>query len=500
MTGRMPAERFATFPVQNLDGQFVLCRSDAHVPPGWPVQERAGWRLAAHASLPVLSLCARDGASVGWMLGWPISGDGVWLEGDVTLAIPADAGDAEFAASLYQLGGKFLAVWLPARGGSVWLDAGGTLSCVFSPAHQLVAATPSLVPYSHGCEDDTDLLARTGLMDGTRNPDGLSFSFAFGTTSRRGVERLLPNHALNLDTWTVRRHWPSAPIAADADPRDVVARVGAIVERNMRAVASRMPVRLPLTAGHDSRALLACARTLLDRIELLTIAFPDGSARMDVTVAEHLARRQKLVHRTLVCGPSNVAQLDEWLWRTGACVGSARGWQAMNAYASLPDSRPEISGALGEAARASYWKDLRAANGMPDANTVVRALALPETPDLVLRARAWLDSLPATRPMHVVDLVLLEQRVGSWSGVVPYGHARALPFRFTPFAHRDAIESMLRLPDEYKLAARFPRDLIASRWPELLAVPFNRYSGFAHYVNRARKHVWRARRALSRSR
>jgi hypothetical protein len=72
----------------------------------------------------------------------------------------------------------------------VYVDCAASLPAVFAPSHERVASTPTLVPCSRGCEDAIDLIRATGLP---ASRGGLSFALAFGLTSRRGVERLLPN-------------------------------------------------------------------------------------------------------------------------------------------------------------------------------------------------------------------------------------------------------------------------------------------------------------------
>lgn len=40
-----------------------------------------------------------------------------------------------------------------------------------------------------------------------------------------------------------------------------------------------------LTAGRDTRVLLACGRNLLDRLELFTLAIPNASGQLDIQIA-----------------------------------------------------------------------------------------------------------------------------------------------------------------------------------------------------------------------
>jgi hypothetical protein len=72
----------------------------------------------------------------------------------------------------------------------------------------------------------------------------------------------------------------------------------------------------------------------------------------------------------------------------------------------------------------------------------------------------------------VLHLLYLENRMGCWAG--PQTYAR-VGFRDTiwPFNHRDAIGALIRLPPRYSHEARFVTDIIRSRWPELLEIPFN---------------------------
>jgi len=485
------SELAARFDRSSLAGQFVLARSPEAVPPGWAVHEARGWVLAVHPALPVYTMRAVDGSGIGWLLGFPIDAAGRWVDADMVLAQGPDPSPGEFEERLYELGGQFLGVLLTPGIERVYLDCAGSLSAVFAPSHELVASTPSLIPFSRGCEDAIDLIRATGLP-AARND--LSFALAFGLTSRRGVERLLPNHALDLRDWSVKRHWPPAPLDDRADPRAVVEGVARIIERHIAATVTRRPAYLPLTGGYDSRTLLACARSCLDAIHLHTLALGDRTAHFDIAMARQLARRHGLRHEVIECEAPGAEEQDAWLWRTGLCVGGARGWRVFRTMQRFDPARVELTGQGGEAARASYWRDLGGDKSPLTEHAVVRALVLPPLPEILARARTWLDTLPASRFMHVVDLVYIEQRLGPWAGVVNYGDAA--PARLYPFAHRASFTAMLRLPDEYKQSGQFPRELIASRWPELLQDPFNRLPGWRHYAYRAKRRVWLARRAL----
>lgn len=470
----------------DLAGQFILCRSEALAPSGWPSRRLRGWVLAAHPRLPMVDIVDASGAAVGWLAGHAVDEAGAMVADRFVVRDSANTRALE--DELYRIGGHFVAIVLAAAHERVYLDPAGALSCVYAATLQAVCATPSLIPYGMGCDDDDELIRQSGV------PYRRAL-LGFGLTPRRGVERILPNHYLDLGAWTTHRHWPPAPIAGSGDPVDAVHTVARVLERHTRALAAG-PAYLALTAGYDSRSVLACAREHRDAIELFTLAIPDESGALDVEVARRLARRFGLRHRVIPYQRPTPAQRDAWVWRTGFAVYEPRGVDATGMYSRLDPGRPEVAGVAGEAARAAYWRELGAGAAVT-AQQLLAVMNLPATERLVTRARAWLDGLPAERPMQVVDLFYLEQRLGSWGGVLPYAEAHATAFRFYPFVHRDAFAAMLSLPDDYKLAARFPLDLIRARWPELADIPFNRGSSVRHHARSLRRRIWRLRRALA---
>ncbi len=483
---RSARELSAVYDRADLAAQFVLCRTEALVPAGWPVWQHAGWLLAAHPKLRVTDLFAR-GEPCGWLVGDAIDETGARNGDRFDLdAVPGDT--TAFESAFYRFGGRFLGVLVGAGRERVYLDPAGGQSCVYAPSLELVCSTPSLVPYGLGCDDNDELIRDTGVPFN-------SAVLGFGLTPRRGVQRLLPNHFLDLSNWTGHRHWPTAPIRGDRDAADAVAVVSAVVERHIRAFTADAHVYMPLTAGYDTRSILACARDHVDRAEFITFDIPDRTGRLDVEIACRIAREYGLNHRVIPHPDATVEQLEKWLWRTGFSVAEPRGWMATGAYALLDPSRPEISGVLGEVARAGFWGDLgHVVPITPDA--LVDALDLPILPQFVELAAAWLRDVPADRPMNIIDLFLVEQYIGPWGAVLPYGEAHSVGPRIFPKNHRDALMAMLGLPDAYKLARRFQHDIIGSRWPELARIPFNRTTGLRHYVRKARRSVWLVRQSL----
>ena len=117
----------------DLAGQFLLSRSKSLGPAGWAVGSSQGWYLATHPTLPVIKILGGEGSLLGWLLGYPITPDGMLLSTGASLpfALSLRNGEAEFERALYSLGGRFAAIYWLAGNPRVYLDPCGSLAVVF---------------------------------------------------------------------------------------------------------------------------------------------------------------------------------------------------------------------------------------------------------------------------------------------------------------------------------------------------------------------------------
>jgi hypothetical protein len=305
------------------------------------------------------------------------------------------------------------------------------------------------------------------------------------TTLDPTISRLLPNHYLDLTTWQAVRHHPKTfdPMH-DADVPHAVSRLVSVLQRQIGAVLhATTRLYMPLTAGLDSRTLLACSRFGHEGIEYVTFDYTPWrqrrSEQLDLDVARRLARRVGLRH-TVVPISANVPAViaSGYLHRTGFSGGNGKAWDFEDACQRHLDlSGGWLTGFAGEVGRAFYWHagDRETERWSP-AELLTR-LHLPASPRLQEAMRRWLAGLPDDLPLSsLLGLAYLEHRIGCWAAPHLYG---AAPFavNLTPFCHREAFDLMLRLPPEYRKRKALARDICTATWPELLSLPFNAYPG-----------------------
>jgi hypothetical protein len=460
-------------PVASSPGQFVLAEDVRAVPSEWVRATCQGWSLWHCRHLPVRSIVDQEGTPVGWLLGdaipRPGADPGPWRTSE-TCGAPAFIHALESA--LEDLAGKYVAIVLNASAARVYPDPGGILSVVYNATERTVASTVRFATTAP--HHDTELAEALDIPNRDRY-------FPFGLTPDRRVRRLLPSHFLELQTFRSVRYWPTLSLfRATRDADGVVAAIGSCLRENVETMSASGPLRISLTAGRDSRSVLAAARLLHPRIVCYTFGLPDPRTQIDCRVARRIARQVGLRHEVVPWVDPSPRDLEEWQERTGGCVGG-RVWRLASTRKQLTGPGVRASGLCGEVGRGFYWRaeDFDGLAFSPE--ELISRLGLPANGRLHGEAEQWLAGLPVTERPDVLDLLYVEQRLGCWAGPQQYGdegNVKSAP----PLCDRRLFNLMLSLSCEYRFAQRLSSDLIATLWPELLTIPFNQEIGLRRTV------------------
>lgn len=460
--------------------QFLIGRSLGALPPGFrTIPLHGGLALAADARAIAFPLVV-GGEPCGLVLGWPILIEqGRMLAGPLALDLPepVSAGAIE-AAVMDRLGGSFLFVVSRADGSFVYLDASATMGLVYDPALQLAASSADLLL---GTDYDRRL-DRALIREFAADRDGW---FTTGLTAHTGVFRLLPNHRLDLGTFTAARHFPAQMPAYVDDPRETVRAIGVDIARATKAALAGGACLQCLTGGNETRALLAANREQAPALDFVTLAVP--GAEMDMHLAKRLAAITGVRHRML---PPVTASAEEMAkWRRGA--GHAQsGMNAVYHRTVTPLAGKVLIGGLGgEVGRGFLWPADLAADTAITPEFLLTRLKLPHHRLLVPRVEAWLAGLPAgLDPWQVLDLAYLELRNGPWAFGQGYGSHG--PRDLHPLISRRQFWRMWSLSPGVRRNPGFLSLLTREFWPELSAVPINSYGDWRDYLALARK-LWR---------
>lgn len=476
----------------DLTNQFILSREPLQLPPGWVVRERQGWCLAAHPALSVLPVRRADGATPGWVLGVVIDDN----DRVVTHSVDVAGTDKDGLLKAFaRLRGRFAVIVIDREWQRIYPDPAASLGVIFGDQKGPAASTVSLLdeqrfPRNHS------LTALLGMPDSDK-------WYPFGLTPRRGVTRLLPNHFLDLSTWRQARYWPTSTLSTtEASTDAVIETIAQRMRGTVAAVAAHWPIQLPLTAGKDSRVLLAAAREVISRGRCFVMA--SGRLDKDVAMARKVASRAGVGIDVLRVETGSPQDFDRWMFRTGDSVAGriARDYVTLRQLDSQGALLPGNGGAVGKGV---YWRpdDCRGdtINEEPlTPEVVLRRIKLPIAEPLVEQAAVWLAGLAAQQRLAVLDLLYLEQRLGCWAGPQQYGVDPFVACHLSPYTDRVVFEAMLALPVRYKRENHLARDLCHRLWPELARLPFNQWPGFRGWIVRCRARLPRSTPFIARRR
>ena len=216
--------------------------------------------------------------------------------------------------------------------------------------------------------------------------------YTFGLTPRVDVHRVLPNHYLDLATWKTVRHWPTGqPVFVSPDQVGAqVERIASRIERTISAVVRHGPTTMSLTAGHDTRVLLACARDVRHKIEFGTLRIPDPKAELDCDIADRIARRHGLKHEIFDWIEASEEDIQEWLYRTGSCAVAGRTMRGVRCGRHPSPQVISINGVMGELGRPYYWRSSDREDARLSARDLVERINLPACDLVVRECEKWL--------------------------------------------------------------------------------------------------------------
>lgn len=371
---------------------------------------------------------------------------------------------------------------LPKR---LYPDCGGSVPIVFCAQSQRLGSSAYMFLDSAEYDDRFN----RALHDRVVAHD-VSGSWITGTlTAHHGIERLLPNFYLDLEQWKAQRFWPHvANFQLSAGLSDTADLTADAMTGFLGAVAREYRTGITMTAGYDSRMLIAAARQVRDKVTFFTIGA--AGAGVDQDMSARISADLGLQHHLAPVIAANEQDKAQWDRFVGHVVRES----TRDVFPTLRalDYDVILTGMYGETGRARlYRQDSDKINkGPATAEFVLSRLTLPLVPEVVENVERWLAPIVGLPRSAVLDLAFNELRFGSWAmGQAPV--QKAMQLAMMPFAQR-AIQGafMTMEPSEQGTTALF--DAIGERmWPEAMAYPINQYGDYRDWTAKFTKYLHR---------
>lgn len=476
---------------EDLLRQFIVCKRLSLIPKEcqqterqqtvWKQESIGSFWIGVHPDLPIMNVVSQSGHIKACFLGYVIDPFSCTYNKPILPESTDSPGSDSFnsiEAYLNTLSGRFVCIVTDNQSTRIYLDASGSLPMLYSPQQEIAASSHMLIPYTDEIDDHTELIQQLNFHES----NGI---YPFGLTSRQQIKRLLPNHFLSLDTWAATRHWPlpsSAPNNSlvyfpTKDESSLLAeKIGNVMKKTITTILNQgFTPYMSLTAGVDSRTLLACAYSRKEAINFFTWELPDSMAQLDIEVATKISKKHHLNYQVFPYESASESDVGKWLYRTSVTIGEVRGQDLTSTVNNMDSTQPYFAGNVSEVSRGVFWRQGDDKLDSLTGEEITQRLKAPLHPDIIKAAEQWLAGLPNGFTIkETLDFLYLEQRVGCWASEIVQGHACG-PFHIYPFSNRKVFTWMLSSPNDfnYRKNKGIIKEVIKQLQPELLEWEFN---------------------------
>lgn len=287
------------------------------------------------------------------------------------------------------------------------------------------------------------------------------------------IKRLLPNHYLDLKSGQFSRFWPKQN--RESRPLDeAVTEISETLTRMMQSAAARFDLAVAMSAGWDSRLMLAACKPIARKLRYYTIKLPPMEmTHTDIEIPTKLLAKLGLAHdlietRTPVSpqfGDIFNQQVPFAHQKTKAPM-----YTILNYYNR---QRVGATGNVSEVARCYY----RRPDPPTQAATTEYLVEVTGVDHPFARKQfgRWLQAMENWQQYSYLDLFQWEEKHGSWLAQKYLEFDTAWSDIFTPYNNRKLLMNMLAVDECHRRRPSYTlyKHLIMKMWPVLLSYPIN---------------------------
>ena len=285
-------------------------------------------------------------------------------------------------------------------------------------------------------------------------------------------KKLLPNHFLDIKRHETKR----LPIFVNStlDEHSTSQEIQKLLKNTIEAITLRYDaIYLPITAGYDSRLLLAASIHWKDKIKYYIFNTGKTYVLRDVKIATKLAHYFQLNFKEIKLDELTEAFKKEYsnYFIVPRFLSKTRNIAWFKAHIKKPSIN--LSGG-GDYLRGFYNED--------DFTSIKKILSAIEYEDLPIHTNAikkWLTSaVPYAKEYNVPisDLFYHELRMGKWASKMYHESDMTAMDYFSPLNNRHIVYSiLLNIPESKRHASTSPfyRTLMEGMLPNATKIPFN---------------------------
>ncbi|MBA3736249.1 MAG: hypothetical protein H0W90_13830 [Actinobacteria bacterium] len=459
--------------------QFILGPEPFLAGEGW-ISEQIGpsLHLSRCPELPVASVTDERGVT------WRLLGLALQSDPDAPEPLEQLAGNEQSA--LLDTYGSWSGRWILISDSEIHLDAGGLIGCFYrtiqhgSTTELWASSSPVLIVAIPGRER----IRRVGPK--LHVGKGMDW-FPLPRSGFAGVNKLLPTQVLSLAPMADRRVLPRPPLVDEQKPTTYDEALDTL-QRSLVTSLSRLresgeAIWLPLTAGLDSRLILAAARQADLSLRTFTQHYPLMESA-DSHFPPLLARELGYEHRQLRPGRFSRSRRALFDAHTaGQCVDGDRRFFAHGQWEMIPAPALILRGGVFELGRCYFHRKFPE----PAARDLVELIATrfhfgefhPTSTVHLAGIAEWVEWTARTSQpgLDWRDRLYLEQRIAGWVSSIEQALDLTSYTRAYIANCHAYMTTVLTLPEAARRTSQHHIDLIGRMAPQLLRFPFNPADG-----------------------
>lgn len=317
--------------------------------------------------------------------------------------------------------------------------------------------------------------AALGFIDSHEIRTHAEYRWPAAATAFGEIKHLLPNHLLDLSTGQHRRYWPLAPLV-ERGLDEVVSETIGILQGLMTAADQRFDLALGITAGYDSRIVLAASRGIKNNLSPITVRnghLPD--THPDLLIPAQLLGKLGLRHELIKAMPYMSASFSKAFKENVFLAHDYYGTSAEAVLNHFGRKKVVVTGSGAEVAREPFRKRIAPDKRHYTARDLAQLQWMGDNPFALQSFQQWLDGYDDSYNVHLLDLFSWEQSHGCWLAATHTEFDYAWQDLFTPFNCRALLVGLLSVNECYRNSPdhKLFRLLIEKMWPELLSEPIN---------------------------
>lgn len=295
-------------------------------------------------------------------------------------------------------------------------------------------------------------------------------------TAFHELKHMLPNHYLDLNSWHCQRYWPSMSLP-QIDRATGLSKMTGLLTGMVKAATHRFDLAMGITAGLDSRTLLATSKDVSNQIDFLTVRQGKMSdSHMDLRVPASLLTKLGLPHRVIKAQPSMTADFSVTYKKNVFMAHDHYGADAEAIYNNIKRQKIVMTGSGAEVGRCSFRENFPLSHRRQvQGHDLARLQGMTNVPFAVDAFNEWLNGIKQHHNINILDLFEWEQGHGNWLAMTQQEMDFAWKDIVAPYNCRELLVTMLSVDEKYRQGQKGELfiDLIQQLWPETLSEPIN---------------------------